>query len=209
MLHSILIAFKSLLRPSDLPSHEKGPVENLACKLEYLIKHTTFNISKCNYSLTDVLSDLQTDVDKVLLNLDAKDFTVEPLTLQNLQQLIQWVADLALNILARLPQNVGQSKNSGVSILNSNKFPQCKISHLIICFQYDISKDIVALNSIRELLVMIRIWGLLNAHCLPVFHRSGENLDILATLFRLLSRLALNPSEPDELLGKCYVLSKR
>ncbi|CAD7077614.1 unnamed protein product [Hermetia illucens] len=162
MLHSILIAFKSLLRPSDLPSHEKGPVENLAY----------------------VLSDLQTDVDKVLLNLDAKDFTVEPLTLQNLQQLIQWVADLALNILARLPQNVGQSKNSG----------------------YDISKDIVALNSIRELLVMIRIWGLLNAHCLPVFHRSGENLDILATLFRLLSRLALNPSEPDELLDECCLL---
>lgn len=30
MLHSILIAFKSLLRPSDLTSHDKGPAENLA-----------------------------------------------------------------------------------------------------------------------------------------------------------------------------------
>lgn len=32
MLHSILIAFKSLLRPSDLISHDKGPAENLASK---------------------------------------------------------------------------------------------------------------------------------------------------------------------------------
>lgn len=73
-------------------------------------------------------------------------------------------------------------------------------------FQYEISKDIVALNSIRELLVMMRIWGLLKPQCLPVFSRSTENLDILATLFRLLTRLALNPNEPDDLLlGECTI----
>lgn len=32
MLHSILIGFKSLLRPSVLSSHDKGPAENLASK---------------------------------------------------------------------------------------------------------------------------------------------------------------------------------
>lgn len=32
MLHSILIGFKSLLRPSGLSSHDKGPAENLASK---------------------------------------------------------------------------------------------------------------------------------------------------------------------------------
>lgn len=32
MLHSILITFKSLLRPSDLTCHDKGPAESLACK---------------------------------------------------------------------------------------------------------------------------------------------------------------------------------
>lgn len=66
-----------------------------------------------------VLSESVPDVDKVLLNLDGKDFTVEPSTLQSLQQLIQWVADLALNILAKLPENrclgVGATKNTGVS----------------------------------------------------------------------------------------------
>lgn len=42
MLHSILIAFKSLLRPSDLTSHDKGPAENLA-SMYYFIKFA-FNV---------------------------------------------------------------------------------------------------------------------------------------------------------------------
>lgn len=51
------------------------------------------------------------DVDKVLLLIEAKEFTIEPSTLQSLQQLIQWVADLALSLLARLPRGI---KPSGV-----------------------------------------------------------------------------------------------
>lgn len=73
--------------------------------------------------------------------------------------------------------------------------------------QYDISKDIVALNSIRELLVMIRMWGLLKSQCLPVFGRFSDNCDVLATIFRLLTKLALNPNEPDDvLLDECCLL---
>lgn len=134
-----------------------------------------------------VLSESVLDVDKVLLNLEAKDFTMERSTLQSLQQLIQWVADLALNILAKLPQNRSFLCNKSQG--------------------YDISKDIVALNSIRELLVMIRIWGLLNPQCLPIFSCSADNLDILLTLFRLLTKLSLNPNEPDDLLlDECCLL---
>lgn len=52
---------------------------------------------------------------------------------------------------------------------------------------------------------MIRIWGLLKPQCLPVFSSSADNLDILSTLFRALTRLALNPNEPDEvLLGEFF-----
>lgn len=97
MLHSILVAFKSLLRPSDLTSHDKGPAEDLAMVLS-----------------ESVLA----DIDKVLLGLEPKDFTVEPSTLQSLQQLIQWVADLALNILAKLPDNramANLTRNTGVN----------------------------------------------------------------------------------------------
>jgi hypothetical protein len=61
-----------------------------------------------------VMMDSLTDVDKVLLHLEAKEFTVEPSTLQSLQQLIQWVADLALNLLARLPEQRQPGKSSGV-----------------------------------------------------------------------------------------------
>lgn len=126
------------------------------------------------------------DVDKVLLNLEPKDFTVEPMILQSLQPLIQFVADLALNILVKLPE--------GRTFLNTNKTTG------------DLS-DFTALNTIRELLVMIRIWGLLKPTCLPVFSRSADNLDILATLFRLLTKLAPKPDAPDEaLLDECCLL---
>jgi len=60
------------------------------------------------------MMDSLTDVDKVLFHLEAKEFTVEPSTLQSLQQLIQWVADLALNLLARLPEQRQPGKSSGV-----------------------------------------------------------------------------------------------
>ncbi|CRL07209.1 CLUMA_CG020192, isoform A [Clunio marinus] len=164
-LISISTAFKSLLRPADLMTMKNGPAENLA-----------MNLSESSLP----------DVDKVLVNLEAKDFTVEPSTLQSLQQLIQFVADLALNILSKLPE--------GRTFLNTNKTTG------------DLS-DFTALNSIRELLVMIRIWGLLKPQCLPVFSRSADNLDILATLFRLLTKLAPKPTDPDDqLLDECCLL---
>ncbi|XP_066588799.1 mediator of RNA polymerase II transcription subunit 16 [Prorops nasuta] len=168
MIHSVANAFKSLLRPSDLISHDKGPAESLAA----------------------VINDAYTDVDKVLLHLDPKEFTVEPSTLQSLQQLIQWVADLALNLLARLPEQRLQIKSSG----------------------YELLKDYRALNTVRELLVIIRIWGLLRPSCLPVFFRSADNLDVLALLFRLLSKLVQPNGETqqqqidDGLIDECCLL---
>lgn len=63
----------------------------------------------------------------------------------------------------------------------------------------------MALNSIRELLVMMRIWGLLKPQSLPVFSRSDENLDVLLQTFKLLTRLALNPMDPDEFLLGIFV----
>lgn len=122
MLHSILIGFKSLLRPSGLSSHDKGPAENLASAFLPRPDSTT-NINQTRFCLSVVLSEsVPADIDKVLLGLEAKEFTVESSTLQSLQQLIQWVADLALNILAKLPDNrsmIGMSRNSGVCALKS------------------------------------------------------------------------------------------
>lgn len=162
MLHSVSTAFKSLLRPSDLVSHDKGPAESLQ-------------------AVMGESAPIPTDVDKVLLHLEAKEFTVEPSTLQSLHQLIQWVADLALNLLARLPE---QRKTTG----------------------YELVRDYKAVNTLRELLVIIRIWGLLRPSCLPVFVRSVENLDVLALLFKLLSRLVQSPEPDDNLIDECCLL---
>lgn len=52
----------------------------------------------------------------------------------------------------------------------------------------------------------MRMWGLIRSQCLPVFSRSAENMDVLATLYKHLTRLTLNPNEPDEvLLGKFFI----
>lgn len=62
-------------------------------------------------------------------------------------------------------------------------------------------RDPKLLNMFRELLVIFRIWGLIRHSCLPTFSYM-ENVDVIATLFRILTRL-LQSSEPDEsLLGK-------
>lgn len=63
------------------------------------------------------------------------------------------------------------------------------------------------MNSIRELLVLIRMWGLLKSQCLPIFFKFSDNCDVLATVYRLLTKLALNPNEPDDvLLDECCLL---
>ncbi|XP_014215984.1 mediator of RNA polymerase II transcription subunit 16 [Copidosoma floridanum] len=166
MLHAVAIAFKSLLRPSDT-FHDKVPAERLPSVI------TENNI---------------TDVDKVLLHIEPKEFTVEPYTLQSLQQLIQWVADLSLNLLVRLPEQRMQMKSSG----------------------YELIKDHKALNILRELLVIIRIWGLLRPSCLPVFLKSADNIDVLGLVFQLLSKL-VQPSGDglqidDQLIDDCILL---
>lgn len=81
-----------------------------------------------------VLSESVPDVDKVLLNVEAKEFTMERSTLQSLQQLIQWVADLALNILAKLPESRSfmANKSQGVSYIAY----QCSAGFVIFISKY-------------------------------------------------------------------------
>ncbi|CAG9820870.1 unnamed protein product [Phaedon cochleariae] len=164
MLHSISTAFKSLLRPSEMNSHEKSPADSLA----------------------SVIAEGQSDVDKALtlMHLEAKEFTVETTTLQSLQQLIQWVADLALNLLVKFSDSRPAAGKA-----------------------YELLRDVKALNMLREMLVLIRIWGLLRPACLPVFIKSDTNLDVLALVFKLLSRLVQNVNEPDDaLIDECCLL---
>ena len=69
-------------------------------------------------------------MDKVLLLLEHKEFTVEPQILQSLQHLTQWVADCAIYLLASLPHQVQ----------NHMRFPgvRIKIFYYLHCLQLTI-----------------------------------------------------------------------
>ena len=68
--------------------------------------------------------------------------------------------------------------------------------------QSDLLRDHKLLNMLRELLVIFRIWGLIRQSCLPAFCYTENNIDVIATLFRILTRLLQNPEPDDSLLGK-------
>lgn len=46
------------------------------------------------------------DIDKVMINLKTEEFVLDMNTLQALQQLLQWVGDFVLYLLASLPNQV-------------------------------------------------------------------------------------------------------
>lgn len=49
---------------------------------------------------------VSSDIDKVMINLKTEEFVLDGPPLQSLQQLIQWVGDFVLYLLANLPNQV-------------------------------------------------------------------------------------------------------
>lgn len=169
MLHSIAAAFKSLLRPSELTSHDKGPAESLAAVVS---EHASS----------------PSDMDAVLPLLEAKEFAAEPGALQSLRRLVQRVAETALHALAVLPARHAARARA-------------------VAPSYELWRDAGAVNTLRELLVVSRVWGLLRPPCLPAFSRAADCVDVLAALYRLLTRLAHSHCDPDEgLIEECIML---
>uniref|UniRef100_G3TDG8 Mediator of RNA polymerase II transcription subunit 16 n=1 Tax=Loxodonta africana TaxID=9785 RepID=G3TDG8_LOXAF len=168
-LIAISSTLRSLLRPHFLNTPDKSPGDRL-----------TEICSK----ITDV------DIDKVMINLKTEEFVLDTNTLQALQQLLQWVGDFVLYLLASLP-NQGSPLRPGHSFL----------------------RDGTSLGILRELMVVIRIWGLLKPSCLPVYTATSDTQDSMSLLFRLLTKLWIccrdegPTSEPDEaLVDECCLL---
>ncbi|XP_047633753.1 mediator of RNA polymerase II transcription subunit 16 isoform X2 [Phacochoerus africanus] len=168
-LIAISSTLKSLLRPHVLNTPDKSPGDRLT---EICTK------------ITDV------DIDKVMINLKTEEFVLDMNTLQALQQLLQWVGDFVLYLLASLP-NQGSPLRPGHSFL----------------------RDGTSLGMLRELMVVIRIWGLLKPSCLPVYTATSDTQDSMSLLFRLLTKLWIccrdegPTSEPDEaLVDECCLL---
>uniref|UniRef100_A0A8C8GQE1 Mediator of RNA polymerase II transcription subunit 16 n=1 Tax=Oncorhynchus tshawytscha TaxID=74940 RepID=A0A8C8GQE1_ONCTS len=169
LLIAISATLKSLLRPHVLNTPDKSPGDRLA---EICAKNT------------------DTDIDKVMINLKTVEFVLDGPPLQSLQQLIQWVGDFVLYLMANLP-NQGSIARPGFGFL----------------------RDGSSLGMLREMMVMIRIWGLLKPGCLPIYTAASDNQDSMSLLFRLLTKLWLgsrdegHPQEPDEpLIDECCLL---
>uniref|UniRef100_G1QJU8 Mediator of RNA polymerase II transcription subunit 16 n=1 Tax=Nomascus leucogenys TaxID=61853 RepID=G1QJU8_NOMLE len=154
-LIAISSTLKSLLRPHFLNTPDKSPGDRLT---EICAK------------ITDV------DIDKVMINLKTEEFVLDMNTLQALQQLLQWVGDFVLYLLAQPTQPGGSLLRPGHSFL----------------------RDGTSLGMLRELMVVIRIWGLLKPSCLPVYTATSDTQDSMSLLFRLLTKLWIccRPSPP-------------
>uniref|UniRef100_A0A672FU89 Mediator of RNA polymerase II transcription subunit 16 n=1 Tax=Salarias fasciatus TaxID=181472 RepID=A0A672FU89_SALFA len=175
LLMAVGATLKSLLRPHAPAAPDKSPGERLS---EICAKNT------------------DTDIDKVMLNLKTEEFVLDGPPLQSLQQLIQWLGDFVLHLLASLPQQHQQGATATTARPGSGFL-----------------RDGASLGLLREMLVMIRIWGLLKPGCLPVFTATSDTQDSLLLLFRLLTKLWLcarddaPPQEPDDsLLDECCLL---
>lgn len=105
---------------------------------------------------------------------------------------MQWVANFAVHLLTSLPLRQSYSSYPGSSLL----------------------QDAKVLNDLRELLVIIRMWGVITPACLPVFTMSSD-LDILSDLFQLLTKALLCCKEggsidfDDTFMDECCLLSTR
>ena len=121
-----------------------------------------------------------------------KDFAADAPSLQALKQLLQWVADLALYLVSIVPVIQGYSSLPGGQLV----------------------RDRAVLSTIRELLLLTRLWGLISSHCLPHFTTVSASFDALAHLFKLLTGLWLSSKDnsvgdlDEKLIDECGLLSK-
>lgn len=146
-----------------------------------------------------------------MINLKTEEFVLDGPPLQSLQQLIQWVGDFVLYLLANLPNQVSSGQFLGVPAGQQNwtggqsglwdtrpSLESCDPDQVSSVLQgsmvrpgFGFMRDGASLGMLREMLVMIRIWGLLKPGCLPTFTATSDNQDSMQLLFRLLTKLWL------------------
>ncbi|EPY81432.1 hypothetical protein CB1_000739013 [Camelus ferus] len=101
-----------------------------------------------------------------MINLKTEEFVLDMNTLQALQQLLQWMGDFVLYLLANLP-NQGSLLQPGHSFLENG----------------------TSLGMLCELMVFIHISGLLKPSCLLVYMATSDTQHSMSLLFHLLTKL--------------------
>ncbi|XP_014784264.1 mediator of RNA polymerase II transcription subunit 16 [Octopus bimaculoides] len=101
----------------------------------------------------------------LLTNLEFSDFLVDAASLQSFQPLIQWIADFTLHLLGSIPLQQSYSDIPGSLLI----------------------RDSSVLSVLRELFVIIRLWGHINPNCLPFF-TMNSSIECMSHLFKLLTK---------------------
>lgn len=113
--------------------------------------------------------------------INEKDYLIDNNISQSLQPLINWVKELCIHILAtQVHSSVNKIRYPGQNLI----------------------KDSDAIQTLRELLVLIKIWSRHNEACMPQVQKLLDSLDILASMFKLLSSLHLSKGVIDEKLSE-------
>lgn len=144
------------------------------------------SLLRSTHNASDQLAKIPTavdvDVDKVLQALDTKELTLQSTTLLSLFPLIQWLADLAMFVVNVVSFTSHHNKESapGVSLMRDTSF----------------------LGTLREMLILIRLWGQTTPGILPSITPSADKNESLALLFKIFTKIWLlsrqaNTDEPD------------
>ena len=179
MLTSIYGAFKSLLRPVAIDINSNDTAFDKVSKL-----------------LAGKMKD-ETDLQKLakLLSTREEEFNVEPHVLQSFHQLIQWVSDLCLNLCASIPELKGKTGQ------NSSAIGLCGPGASLL-------SNINVLTMLRELLLLIRLWGKNVPAIRPVYTKTSADdaFDLLPKLFEMLTKLIAHPNNLEDKLFDDAVL---
>ncbi|GAB1601680.1 mediator of RNA polymerase II transcription subunit 16-like [Argonauta hians] len=126
----------------------------------------------------------------MLTSLEFSDFVVDAASLQSFQPLIQWIADFTLHLLGSIPLQQSYSDIPGSLLI----------------------RDSSVLSVLREMFLIIRLWGHINPNCLPFF-TMNSSIDCLSHLFKLLTKAWLcvkeggNVEYDDGLVSDCCHLT--
>ncbi|KAK2573990.1 Mediator of RNA polymerase II transcription subunit 16 [Acropora cervicornis] len=148
----------------------------IAATFRSLLRHNATD------QLAKIPATVDVDVDKVLQALDTKELTLESTTVLSLFPIIQWLADVAMFVVNVVAFTSYHNKESapGVSLMRDTNF----------------------LATLREMLVLIRLWGQTTPGVLPSITPSADKNESLALLFKILTKIWLlsrqaNTDEPD------------
>ena len=152
-------------------------------------------------------SSTETELSKIVADIHHIEFVVETPNLLSMRQLLQWIGDFALFLVASLPLSQHSSVNHGGANAASTTSSSSSSSHGV-----SLVRDPAVLSALRELLLLIFLWGFLDAQAVPTFATSSKDA-CLPLLFKLVTKawIAVKEGSPfeDVLLEECAMLQNQ